>query len=103
MKHLLWPVLVATLLSGCATAVSPVTGSLYTNVRAPLLVTDSADKPTKVGRATMRSILGVYAVGDASVEAAAKNAGITHIHHVDYQAQNLFGVMSDFTVIVYGN
>ena len=103
MKHLLWPVLVATLLSGCATAVSPVTGALYTNVRAPLLVTESPEKPTKVGRATMRSILGIYAVGDASVEAAAKNAGITRIHHVDYQSQNLFGVMSDFTVIVYGN
>ncbi|HQV79391.1 MAG TPA: TRL-like family protein [Agitococcus sp.] len=103
MKHLLWPVLVATLLSGCASAVSPVTGSLYTNVKAPLLVTDSTEKPTKVGRATMRSILGIYAVGDASVEAAAKNAGITHIHHVDYHTQNLMGVMSDFTVIVYGN
>ena len=51
----------------------------------------------------MRSILGIYAVGDASVEAAAKNAGITHIHHVDYHTQNLMGVMSDFTVIVYGN
>lgn len=103
MKHLLWPVLVATLISGCATAVSPVNGTLYSNVKAPLLVTDSAEKPTKVGRATMRSILGIYAVGDASIEAAAKNAGITHIHHVDYQTQNLLGVMSDFTVIVYGN
>ncbi len=103
MKHLLWPVLVATLLSGCATAVSPVNGALYTNVRAPMLVTESPDKPTKVGRATMRSILGVYAVGDASIEAAAKNAGITRIHHVDYQTQNILGVMADFTVIVYGN
>jgi len=103
MKHLLWPVLVATLLSGCATAVSPVNGALYTNVRAPMLVTESPDRPTKVGRATMRSILGIYAVGDASIESAAKNAGITRIHHVDYQTQNILGVMADFTVIVYGN
>lgn len=103
MKHFLWPVLVATLLSGCATAVSPVTGALYSHVRAPLLVTESPEKPTKVGRATMRSVLGIYAVGDASIEAAAKNAGITRIHHVDYQSENLFGVVSDFTVIVYGN
>jgi hypothetical protein len=68
-----------------------------------MLVTESPDKPTKVGRATVRSILGIYAVGDASIEAAAKNAGITRIHHVDYQSQNILGVMSDFTVIVYGN
>jgi hypothetical protein len=42
-------------------------------------------------------------VGDASIEAAAKNAGITRIHHVDYQTQSVLGVMADFTVIVYGN
>ena len=96
MKHLLWPVLVATLLSGCASAVSPVTGSLYTNVKAPLLVTDSTEKPTKVGRATMRSILGIYAV--------VFPVTIYNRHTFKrQQPQNLMGVMSDFTVIVYGN
>ena len=103
MKHFLWPLLLATALSGCATAVSPVTGALYSNVKAPMLATDSNEKPTKIGRATARSILGVYAVGDASIESAAKNAGITRIHHVDYQTQTILGVMVDFTVIVYGN
>ena len=103
MKHFLWPVMVATLLSGCATAVSPVNGVFYSNVKAPALATDSADKPTKIGRASARSILGIYAVGDASIEAAAKNAGITRIHHVDYQSESILGVVADFTVIVYGN
>ena len=103
MKNFFWPLLLATALSGCATAVSPVTGSLYSNVKAPMLATDSNEKPTKIGRATARSILGVYAVGDASIESAAKNAGITRIHHVDYQTQTILGVMADFTVIVYGN
>ena len=55
-----------------------------------MLVTESPDKPTKLGRATVRSILGIYAVGDASIEAAAKKMGITRIHHVDYQSQNIF-------------
>ncbi|MBP9216956.1 MAG: TRL-like family protein [Agitococcus sp.] len=103
MKYFLWPLLLATALSGCATSVSPVTGALYSNVKAPMLATDSNEKPTKIGRATARSILGVYAVGDASIESAAKNAGITRIHHVDYQTQTILGVMADFTVIVYGN
>ena len=103
MKYFLWPLLLATALSGCATSVSPITGSVYSNVKAPLLATDSNEKPTKIGRATARSVLGVYAVGDASIEAAAKNAGITRIHHVDYQTQSVLGVMADFTVIVYGN
>lgn len=103
MKHFLWPLAVATLLSGCATAVSPVNGAFYSNVKAPVLVTDNADKPTKIGRASARSIMGIYAVGDASIETAAKNAGITHIHHVDYQSESMLGLVADFTVIVYGN
>ncbi len=103
MKHFLWPLLLATALSGCATAISPVNGSLYSNVRAPMMATDNNEKPTKIGRANARSILGIYAVGDASIESAAKNAGITRIHHVDYQTQTILGVVADFTVIVYGN
>jgi len=103
MKHLLGPLLIATMLSGCATAVSPVNGALYSNVKGPALATDNTDKPTKIGRASARSIMGIYAVGDASIETAAKNAGITHIHHVDYQSQSILGLVADFTVIVYGN
>ncbi|PTQ91075.1 TRL-like family protein [Agitococcus lubricus] len=103
MKNFLWPLALATMLTGCATAVSPINGGFYTNVKAPMLVTDNPDKPTKIGRASVRTILGVYAVGDASIEAAAKNAGITRIHHVDYQSENILGVVADFTVIVYGN
>ncbi len=103
MKHFLWPLVLATALSGCATAVSPVNGTFYSNVKAPMLVSDSAERPTKIGRASARSILGIYAVGDASIETAAKNAGITHIHHVDYQSESVLGMVADFTVIVYGN
>lgn len=103
MKHFLWPLVIATMLSGCASAVSPISGVLYSNVKAPMLATDSTDRPTKIGRSSARSILGVYAVGDASIEAAAKNAGITHIHHVDYQSESILGLVADYTVIVYGN
>ncbi len=103
MKHFLWPLLLATALSGCATAISPVNGSLYSNVKAPMMATDSNEKPTKIGRSNARSILGIYAVGDASIESAAKNAGITRIHHVDYETHTILGVIADFTVIVYGN
>ncbi|MDX1802671.1 MAG: TRL-like family protein [Alcanivorax sp.] len=90
-------------LSGCASAVMPVTGLMYGNVKAPLMATTSSDKPTRVGRASARSILGIIASGDASIQTAARNGGITEIHHVDYQSQNFFGVMSEFTVVVYGN
>jgi len=103
MKHFLWPLMFATLVSGCATAINPLSGAVYSNVKAPLLATDSNEKPNKIGRSSARSILGLYAVGDASIEAAAKNAGITRIHHVDYQSETTLGLVAEFTVIVYGN
>jgi hypothetical protein len=103
MKRLLAASTLALVLSGCAVAHAPVNGFLYSHVTAPVGVTGSADKPTKVGRAHVRSIFGLYAYGDASIETAAKNGGITKIHHVDHETQSYFGVLADYTVVVYGN
>ena len=103
MKQLLAPLFLAAALTGCATAMSPVTGTMYTNLSGALAATDNPEKPTKIGRSSVRSILGVYAVGNASIEAAAKNAGITRIHHVDYETQTIMGVIADYTIVVYGN
>lgn len=103
MKRLLALSAICVALEGCATAMSPVNGFLYTNISGPLTVGANQDTPTKVGRATSRSIFGVYAVGDSSIETAAKNGGITKIHHVDYETQTVLGVIADFTTVVYGN
>lgn len=103
MKKLLMLLASAVLLSGCATATMPVSGLLYANVKAPLTATASTEKPTRVGRASTRSILGIIASGDATIQTAARNGGITEIHHVDYEAQNFFGVLAEYTVVVYGN
>lgn len=103
MKRLLAASVLAIALSGCATANAPVNGIIYSHVTAPLMVTGSADKPTKVGRAVARSIFGLYATGDASIETAARNGGITKIHHVDHETQSYLGVLADYTTIVYGN
>ncbi len=96
-------VLFAASLTGCAMTVGPVTGVAYTNAKYPWTATGSPKEPTRVGRATVRSFFGFVATGDASIQTAAQNGGITEIHHVDYEAQNIFGVVADFTVVVYGN
>lgn len=103
MKRLLAASALAFALTGCATATAPVNGLLYSNVSAPLMVTGSADKPTKVGRSYARSFFGLYATGDATIETAAKNGGITKIHHVDHESQVILGVIADYTTVVYGN
>jgi len=92
---------IALLVSSCASTVSPVMGGLYTNVRGPIAVTASTGA-TKVGSGTAKSILGIIAIGDASIEAAAKEAGITRIHHVDYEATSILSFYATYTVLVYG-
>lgn len=106
MKRLLVLTAVVALsvaVSGCAVTFGPVTGLAYTNAKYPWSATGSPKEPTRVGRATVRSFFGAVATGDASIQTAAQNGGITEIHHVDYEAQNVFGVVADFTVVVYGN
>jgi hypothetical protein len=82
-------------------SISPVAGGLYTDVKAPVTATAN---PTysKVGTASCSSILGIIGTGDASIEAAAKNGGITKIHHVDYRSTSILGIYAKYTVYVYG-
>jgi hypothetical protein len=102
MKKIIALVLIAGFLTGCGAYVaSPLTGFLYTDVKAPITAT-SNEGATKVGTAAATSILGIVATGDASINAAAKSAGITKIHHVDYQGTSVLGIFAKFTVFVYG-
>ena len=93
--------LTLALSTGCAMAASPVTGFVYTQVDAPITVNSDADN-TKKGSASCRSYLGICATGDASIQAAAANGGITKIHHVDFHSESILGIYAEFTTIVYG-
>lgn len=90
------------LLSSCAGVGSaPLMGGLYADLKAPVAVTSNSGS-SKVGTAQATSILGLVATGDASVETAAKSAGITKIHHVDQHVTNILGVYATYTISVYG-
>jgi hypothetical protein len=90
------------LLAGCAAyTMSPATGFLYTDLKAPLTAT-SHDTSSKMGTSIGSSILGLVATGDASIETAMKNGGITRVHHVDYHSKSILGIYATFTTIVYG-
>ncbi len=94
--------LATMLFTGCAAyAVTPVFGALYTDVKAPLTATSNSEY-SKVGTGEATSILGLIATGDASIQTAARNAGITKIHHVDFESKSVLGIYAKFTVYVYG-
>ncbi len=92
---------VVALMSSCATVKSPLTGIWYTNVKAPVAVTSNSNS-TKVGSSEATSILGIVATGDASIDAAAKSAGITKIQHVDEKATSSLCFFAKYKVFVCG-
>ncbi len=49
-----------------------------------------------------KSVLGLVAVGDCSIDAAKKNGGITKVNHVDMDVMNILGIYGSYKVIVSG-
>ena len=76
-------------------------GAVYTNHTTPAAVTSNA-LGTKVGQAEALSVLGIAAVGDAGIQKAAKQAGITKISHVDKKVFSVLGLFTKVTYTVYG-
>jgi hypothetical protein len=75
-------------------------GSIYTDLKGPVAM-GTATGSSKVGEAKATSIVGV-ALGDASIETAMKNGGITKVHHVDTKVKNILGVYAEYTTVVFG-
>lgn len=93
-------VLVLIGFTGCA-SIYP-TGSLYTDVKIPMeMGSDSAACP-KTGVAKANSYLSLFAVGDASIQAAAQNGGITKINTIDWDVENLLGIFGTYKTTVCG-
>ena len=79
-----------------------IMGAVYHDTVTPEAVTANA-LGSKVGQADVLSILGVVALGDAGIEKAAKEAGITKVSHVDKKTFSILGVFTKVTYTVYGN
>jgi hypothetical protein len=87
--------------AGCATPF-PI-GSIYTDLTFPIVATSNGSPSPKVGTAECKSILCLVAIGDASIAAAKKNGGITKVHHVDWKAESVLGIVGKYKVVVYGD
>jgi hypothetical protein len=91
----------AFLLTSCATSM-PV-GTVFTQVKLPVIATGAdTSKPLKVGTAQCQSVLSLIAIGDASIEAAKQNGKIKKVTHVDWEAENILGIIGTYKVTVYG-
>jgi len=100
--------MLALLAGGCAayrTPVMPPNGLLFSNVKAPTSTEfyQTTKVPTKTGESSSYSVLGLFAFGDASIQAAAEKGQLSSIHFVDYDYLSvLFGVYTRFTTVANG-
>lgn len=98
---------------GCAQVgvpVRPPPGFIYARIKAPISINANATQlGSKVGTSRTQMIRDIFitgqgiAWGDASVASAAKSAGITVVHHIDYEMMSVLGIYVEFTTIVYGD
>ena len=67
-------------------------GCFYTNISVPL-DTDlqETDLGDKVGRSEYQVVLGLFAWGDAGMQAAAEDGGITTLKHADLEIFSVLG------------
>jgi hypothetical protein len=90
--------LAAALPLGCLGVQGPTFG-LWMDVKGPI---QGGSGGKKTGEACSQHWAGVVALGDASIETAAKNGEITRIKSVDYYAKNQI-VMGRFCTVVRGD
>ena len=89
-------------LTGCAMVAAPVSnGALITNLRGPGHVTTLTESP-KMGTGCATNLLGLIAMGDASIDTAKRSARITEVASVDYDSFSVLGVYARFCVLVRG-
>lgn len=97
--------LLAIILTGCSTAIMPQP-MLYADYNTAVLRLQAPVGETlsvsKVGEAQAINVLGIIAIGDASVKTAMGQAGITKIHHADMHVHSLLWLFSEIKLKVYG-
>lgn len=90
--------------SGCfGGPFAPPVGTLYTEIGAPTSL-GSGQLAARRGESSVVAILGIGSSGQASVEAAADEGGITRVKRVEYRYENvLLGLYQRYTTIVWGD
>ena len=86
-------------------AILVTAGCAYVNTKTPFDTDlNQTELGAKTGQAEAYSVLWLFAWGDASYAAAARNGDIHVLKHADQEIfQVLFGIYTRWRVIVYGD
>ena len=96
------------LFTGCAFGPSapftPAEGLFFNATTAPLNV-EYGNTPIvglRSGAASSSNILGLFALGDCSITAAARDGNLATVEYAEYSNFNLLGIYQKTTVTAYG-
>ncbi len=89
----------AALLSSCGSFLPY--GVVYADSTLPRESTGTAGN--RVGKSKSVSYLGLVSMGDASLQAAKKNGGLSTVSTHDTHVKNILGIYTETTTIVTGN
>ena len=104
--------LLAVGLNSCAAITSGATGAHTTGFLSQNV--GSGGHPVRVegqplnlsgltrGESTETSILGLFSLGDSSMDAAAENGNLLSIHYMDRQVFSFLGIFATYTTVVLG-
>ncbi|MBB1519688.1 TRL-like family protein [Aquipseudomonas guryensis] len=101
LKKIVTAAALATLLSGCATGLSPVGVGLITDVKGPITATTA--QGSKQGTSCATTIIGLINKGDASIEAAKANGSISSVASADYHTKGFYPFFGKTCVTVTGS
>ncbi|WP_411824295.1 TRL-like family protein [Leptospira sp. 'Mane'] len=79
------------------------TGFIYSSYRIGVSQNKEIESASKTGRACVKRYIFLYTVGDASIEAAAKNGQIITVRTINKEAFNVLSVYSSLCTIITGN
>ncbi|MHC4481493.1 MAG: TRL domain-containing protein [Planctomycetota bacterium] len=88
-------------LVGCHTPLKGVAWAPIVKTESLLELGDTTVGHSKMGEASWEGIMFLVR-GDASLEAAMEDGGITSIHHVDLEQLSVLGVYTTETIRVFG-
>lgn len=100
VKKAIFALIILTLATGCATVKSPMM-ALYQNLQSPVNATGQKSG-LREGQACISNVLGLWAIGDASIEAARQNGGISEISTVDQKITQIFTFYAELCTVVRG-
>ncbi len=100
-------------LPGCMQIRAPVRlpmGGLFTSHTAPLTVNlhETPALPIAIGKASTTVVVipifgrWDFAFGDATIDQAAENGGLSTVYYADYKLTSVLGIFGRFETIVYG-